>query len=101
MVHRPDVMDGLPAVRHNDQSSFSAKVIYQKLEEGVYGEGLVDIPDRVENCGGGRRDHASPRCNRVDRDPVCRQLTERRHGAPFPRTVPDCVHEENPHYITL
>jgi hypothetical protein len=45
--------DGGSAVGGDDQVALAAEVVDQQLEEGVDGEGLVDVADRVEPFGGG------------------------------------------------
>lgn len=40
MVQRPEVADGFATVGHNDQGSFAAEVVDEKLEEGIDGESL-------------------------------------------------------------
>ena len=40
MIERPKVVDGLAAVRHDDQSSLAADIVDQQLEEGVDRERL-------------------------------------------------------------
>lgn len=54
VVHGPEVVDGFPPMRHDDQSAFSSKVVYQELEERVDGESLVNISDRVKDRGAAR-----------------------------------------------
>ena len=40
MVDRPDMVNRLAAVSHDDKGSFAAEIVDQQLKEGVDGEGL-------------------------------------------------------------
>lgn len=55
---------------HDNQVSFAAKVVDQELEEGVDGEGLVNVAYRVEPLGRGEGYKANPGGDGVDRHPV-------------------------------
>ena len=58
VVEGPQVRDGRSAVHHDDQAPLSAKVGDQELEEGVEGEGFVDVAEGVDPEGdaeGGER----------------------------------------------
>lgn len=68
MVHRPEVVDRLPTMHHYNQSALTADEVYEELEEGVDGEGFVEVADgiRVEGCLYG--DETDPRGDGVDGD---------------------------------
>lgn len=53
MIHGPKVVNGLPAMGHDDQSAFPTEVVDKELEEGVDGESL-GMSDR-KGCSFGIR----------------------------------------------
>lgn len=65
MIQGPQVLNGSTAVRQDDQGSFAAHVVDEKLEEGVDGEGLVDVSNWVEELCRRQGHHANPRGDRV------------------------------------
>lgn len=54
---------------HDDQVALAAEVVDQELEEGVDGEGLVHVADRVEPLGRVEGYKANPRGDGVDGHP--------------------------------
>lgn len=69
VVHGPQMVDRSSAMGHNDQVALAAEVVDQELEEGVDGEGLVNVADRVEPLGRVEGDKANPRGDGVDGHP--------------------------------
>ena len=66
------MMDGLSAVGADDQRSLAAEIVDKKLEEGIYGECLVDVSYRVEKLCRVERYHAREGGDGVDGHPtVC------------------------------
>lgn len=54
------------AVHHDDERALSTEEIDEQLEEGVDGEGLVDVTDGIEELGGGEGHERHPRRDGVD-----------------------------------
>jgi hypothetical protein len=52
VIHGPEVLDGSTPVHHDDQGSFPADIVYEKLEEGINGKCFVYVSNRVDKCGG-------------------------------------------------
>ena len=71
MVHWPEMLDGFPAMHHDDQRALAAHVVYEELEEGVNRKGLVYVSDRVKPCRCGERHHAYPRSDGINWYPEC------------------------------
>lgn len=58
VIEGPEVRDGRSAVHHDDQTPLAAEVGDEELEEGVEGEGFVDVAEGVDPEGdaeGGER----------------------------------------------
>ena len=50
-VDGPEVLDGGAAVHHDDEGALAAEEVDEQLEEGVEGEGLVDVAEGVHPEG--------------------------------------------------
>ena len=66
VIERPQMLNGCSTMGHDNQGTLAAQVVYQQLEEGVNRKSFVNIPNRIEEGGGGERDHTRPGGDRVD-----------------------------------
>ena len=49
VVQRPEVVDGLASMHHNDQGTFSSQEVDQELEKGVDRKGLKKLVSDASN----------------------------------------------------
>lgn len=48
------------SMHHDDKGTFAAQEVDQQLQECVYGEGFVDVAERIEVKCGFQRDNRGP-----------------------------------------
>lgn len=93
-THGPGVRDGCSACHEDDEGALAANKVDQELEEGVDGEGLVDVAEGIDPGGGLDRHQTAPGGSGVDGHPgqlACEGSSGARYN----------VHEEDAHDISL
>lgn len=93
-THGPGVRDGCSACHEDDEGALAANEVDQELQEGVDGEGLVDVAEGIDPGGGLDRHQTAPGGSGVDGHPG--RLV--REGS---RVEGRGVHEEDAHDISL
>ena len=95
-THGPWVRDGCSACHEDDEGALTANEVDQELQEGVDGEGLVDVAEGIDPGGGLNRHETAPRGSGVDGHPG--PLVGDGSGSSGGRHN---IHEENAHDISL
>lgn len=84
-AHGPRVGDGCSACHEDDEGALAADEVDEQLQEGVDGEGLVDVTERVDPGGSLDRHQTAPGGGGVDGHPereVSRGSIGRGEGGP-------------------